>query len=382
MRKLTIFLVVMTIFLTSSFVLQNEAAGDKASGKPAWETLSTKVCGDRLCSEIEEEYSESKIPDWIRNNAKWWSEGSIGDSDFISGIQFLIQNKAFGVENVENPLPAEGGEDPEYAESTREIPRWIKHNAGWWSQGLISDEDFLSGIQYLVENGIISVQVIIEPTQPSGIILRGKIVTMNSEDDWFEGYLLIQNEKIQKIWEGTPSEINLSDYNLIETDGIIFPGLINLHNHMYYSTLPLWNVEKPYSDRYQWNHGDFYNTEVSWPKNILTDSKLDDLRVEVVKYAEVKALIGGTTSIVGAAADKKYGEILVRNVEYKNFEKKKISTSVTKISSVDGNNIKSRFNAGTLDTWLVHLAEGIDNSSKKEFDTLDSKGLLREETEL
>jgi len=31
------------------------------------------------------------IPDWILNNAKWWSEGAIGDSDFTSGIQFLIK---------------------------------------------------------------------------------------------------------------------------------------------------------------------------------------------------------------------------------------------------------------------------------------------------
>ncbi|MGI0041403.1 MAG: peptidase, partial [Nitrosopumilaceae archaeon] len=32
-----------------------------------------------------------KIPDWVRNNAKWWSEGKIGDKDFASGIQYLIK---------------------------------------------------------------------------------------------------------------------------------------------------------------------------------------------------------------------------------------------------------------------------------------------------
>ena len=37
------------------------------------------------------------------------------------------------------------------------IPVWIKNNAGWWSQDLISDKDFASGIQYLVSVGIISV---------------------------------------------------------------------------------------------------------------------------------------------------------------------------------------------------------------------------------
>ena len=31
-------------------------------------------------------------PSWIKNNAGWWAAGSIGDSDFIQGIQWLITN--------------------------------------------------------------------------------------------------------------------------------------------------------------------------------------------------------------------------------------------------------------------------------------------------
>ena len=41
--------------------------------------------------------------------------------------------------------------------STDVIPSWIKNNAGWWSSGKISDNDFLTGIEYLIENGIINV---------------------------------------------------------------------------------------------------------------------------------------------------------------------------------------------------------------------------------
>ena len=41
---------ITTIFLTS-YIIQNEASADQASGKPAWETNSDKVCGDKLCSE-------------------------------------------------------------------------------------------------------------------------------------------------------------------------------------------------------------------------------------------------------------------------------------------------------------------------------------------
>jgi len=48
-----------------------------------------------------------------------------------------------------------GERDKEVIE--QEIPSWIKNNADWWSQGLITDDDFVKGIQYLVEQGIIRV---------------------------------------------------------------------------------------------------------------------------------------------------------------------------------------------------------------------------------
>ena len=41
--------------------------------------------------------------------------------------------------------------------TSQEIPGWVKNNAGWWSDGLIADSDFVSGIQYLITNGIMTV---------------------------------------------------------------------------------------------------------------------------------------------------------------------------------------------------------------------------------
>ncbi|MGI0047226.1 MAG: hypothetical protein ACREBB_08570 [Nitrosotalea sp.] len=32
------------------------------------------------------------IPAWVKNNAKWWSQGQIGDSQFVQGIQYMITN--------------------------------------------------------------------------------------------------------------------------------------------------------------------------------------------------------------------------------------------------------------------------------------------------
>ena len=35
----------------------------------------------------------------------------------------------------------------------------LKITQRWWSSGKISDNDFLTGIEYLIENGIIKVNV-------------------------------------------------------------------------------------------------------------------------------------------------------------------------------------------------------------------------------
>ena len=40
---------------------------------------------------------------------------------------------------------------------TTPIPGWIKNNAKWWSEGLITEDDFVKGIEYLVEKRIIQV---------------------------------------------------------------------------------------------------------------------------------------------------------------------------------------------------------------------------------
>ncbi len=97
--------------------------------------------------QITTEEEPTQIPDWIRNNAKWWSEGAIGDGDFVNGIQYLIQE---GIMQI--PKTTQTGEA-----ASEVIPDWIKNNAGWWADGQISDGDFVNGIQYLVEQGIIKV---------------------------------------------------------------------------------------------------------------------------------------------------------------------------------------------------------------------------------
>jgi len=44
--------------------------------------------------------STSKVPNWIKNNAKWWAEGRINDDDFLFGVKFLVKEKIIKFERV------------------------------------------------------------------------------------------------------------------------------------------------------------------------------------------------------------------------------------------------------------------------------------------
>jgi len=90
---------------------------------------------------------ELQIPPWVKNNAKWWSEGQIGNDDFVKGIQYLIQ---VGIMKIPQTQSETG--------SSQQIPIWIKNNAGWWANGTISDNDFVKGIQYLIQIGIMKIK--------------------------------------------------------------------------------------------------------------------------------------------------------------------------------------------------------------------------------
>ena len=91
--------------------------------------------------------TDTSIPDWIKNNAGWWSSGLIDDASFVSGIQWLISN---GIVNVPPTEQGTGG-------GASVIPDWIKNNAGWWASGQIPDSAFVSGLQWLISNGIMTI---------------------------------------------------------------------------------------------------------------------------------------------------------------------------------------------------------------------------------
>ncbi len=91
----------------------------------------------------------TSIPEWIKNNAKWWSRTQISDQDFAKGLEYLVQRDIIQIpENQSSKGTSES-----------ELPSWLRKNAGWWSQGLLSDDEFFKSIQWLIDNEFIIVNV-------------------------------------------------------------------------------------------------------------------------------------------------------------------------------------------------------------------------------
>ena len=104
--------------------------------------LEFPILVDRITT-VENQYF---IPNWVKNNAGWWSDGQIPDSAFVQGIQFLIKEGIVVVPATENET-----------HDGSNIPEWIKTNAGWWAEGQIDDRTFANGIEFLINVGIIVV---------------------------------------------------------------------------------------------------------------------------------------------------------------------------------------------------------------------------------
>ena len=138
---------------TESFNIMPESSGAYDTEIPIPEGLSSGLYKVKVKYDTEEVESFSisilkeMVPSWIKNNAKWWAQKQIGDSDFISGIQFMIQQKIILV----------SGTPGESAQGDVPVPEWVRNNAGWWADDQISEDEFVKALEFLIQNGIIRI---------------------------------------------------------------------------------------------------------------------------------------------------------------------------------------------------------------------------------
>lgn len=102
------------------------------------------------------------IPEWIKINSGWWASGLIDDETFLTGIQYLIADGVIVVEvgNVQD------------GESDGNVPSWVKAIAEWWANGELNDDEFLGALKFLIETGAITIPTEPEPPVLGGVDLR------------------------------------------------------------------------------------------------------------------------------------------------------------------------------------------------------------------
>ena len=212
-----------------------------------------------------------------------------------------------------------------------------------------------------------------------GIILIGKIVTLNDAGDvWPNARLWIREGRIEAIVKaGEPLPAVAAQARLVETGGAIYPGLIDLHNHPEYAIYPLLPITRAYKDRYEWRfYDEAYEQRITSPQIVLADKSFFNLGMEIGRYGEYKALVGGTTTLQGGRDYQPYStsECLVRNIE-----NSKVGAKLA-VSKVDigrdapewAELLKAR-NNGLL---VLHLAEGPSERMKGEYAAIKKSGLV------
>ena len=192
------------------------------------------------------------------------------------------------------------------------VPIWVKNNAGWWSEGKISDDDFISGIEYLIENNIIEV---------------------NAEMD----YQLTENELERKAWNFERYIINIQ--NDIKKQNRYVENI----NPSEYVIIKYWK------DYHKWNLEQFLSKPEVFPdRNVFLDPESDKYVIEYKIYINEQPL--------GLPID----HVSTLENSFKFWEKYEFSANDGKKAMIRFDTTDQRTEANVWVTWVVRsLGEGV-----------------------
>lgn len=216
----------------------------------------------------------------------------------------------------------------------------------------------------------------IDPLSGPKQALAGRVVTM---DDTFT----VRSNAIVYIDQGCfiavqdraqPAPPGFDEVKVVETGGTLFPGLIELHNHLSYNALPLWSpVPKRFEHRDQWSAYKDYRPLISGPMTVVgkyRDSHGQPALIPaLVRYVECKCLLGGATTSQGIklnsnAGITRYYRGLIRNVEQ--TDDTALSEAQASIADVDARDAKKFLTRIEKEDscYLLHLSEGVTDPSE------------------
>jgi len=210
-------------------------------------------------------------------------------------------------------------------------------------------------------------------------VLRGTVVTMRPDGQVLpRGEVYVGDDGL--IAAVTPIDAvpdGFENAPRIAAGGLIYPGLIDLHNHLMYNSLPLWTEPSrtvPWTSHNQWGRAPTYSTQISQPARLLGAAAGRAL----LRYVETRAIIGGTTSIQGNPR----GAVPPDNDLIRNVDSEKLGThdDFIRVSTLvaDSKEALAPYAAAVEQGrgFIAHSAEGSDPRLRSEFRLLDEVGVV------
>ena len=199
---------------------------------------------------------------------------------------------------------------------------------------------------------------------PAPFALHGAVITPDGA--WSSAYVTVANGVVARVSRRRPTDVAVQ-----ETEGVILPGLLDLHGHPEFNVFAAWEPPKLYANRYAWRRSTPYQQLVRDPQNTLLTRVPPQTQT---RYAEVRALVGGVTGIQGASgASTSTSEPLVRNLDQWAFGAHRARSMVDLPSGSFGlptfQRVMDGIAAGDVTAFYLHLSEGRpgDAVSAKEF---------------
>ena len=98
------------------------------------------------------------------------------------------------------------------------------------------------------------------PAAAQDLVLSGVVVTPDKVVA--KGWVVIKGGQISSIVESAPDP---ASGPTIDTNGIIFPGFVDLHDHPMYNIFKRWTPNTKFKNRYEWRDLPEYNALIGKP---------------------------------------------------------------------------------------------------------------------
>ena len=198
--------------------------------------------------------------------------------------------------------------------------------------------------------------------------LRGRVVTMDAARTVLaDGIVWVAGGSVSHVTAAGDRPAAHAGSPVIPTAGTIYPGMIELHNHLAYNTLPLFKIPRRYTRREEWQGTVGYRRYVSGPAGVI--ASVPELIRATIRYVECKSLIAGTTTSQGltlrAAPIKHLYQGIVRNAELPDAAG--LPPARPKIGDVTPDGLAAfRHSLAGKGARILHLAEGSPTSPARQ----------------